>query len=103
MSTWAAYSINPTSIVMFFEGLYALRNLLPTSTISKAVYAGLYALPALFHIGSLSPPIKKGAYIKNGLIISMGLYSGKRTVLTCSIYTPTRALASGAYNPPIGP
>ena len=53
--------------------------------------------------GSLSSPIKKGAYIKNGLIISMRLYSSKRSVLTCSIYTPARALASGAYNPPVGP
>ena len=70
--------------------------------ISKAVYAGLYALLVLFYVGSSSPPIKKGAYIKNGLIISIRLYSGKRTVLTCSIYTPAQALASGAYNPPVG-
>ena len=80
-----------------------LTNLNYKAYISKVAYVRLYALLTLFHVGSLSPPIKKGAYIKNGLIISMRLYSGKRTVLTCSIYTPARALASGAYNPPVGP
>ena len=64
--------------------------------ISKAVYASLYALLALFHVGSSLLPVRKGAYIKNGLIISMRLYFGKRIALTCSIYTPARAPASGA-------
>ena len=68
---------------------------------SKAVYAGLYAL--LFYVGLLSPPIKKGVYIRNGLIISIRFYSGKWTALTCLIYTPAQALDSGAYNPPVGP
>ena len=56
--------------------------------ISKAVYIGLYTLLALFYINLSLPLIKKSTYIKNGLIISIKLYFGKRTILTCLIYTP---------------
>jgi hypothetical protein len=67
MSTWAACPINPTSIISFFEGL--THHMILTN-LNYKVYAGLYALLALFHVGLLSPPIKKGASIKNRLIIS---------------------------------
>ena len=59
------------------------------TNLSYKVYVGLYTLLALFYVGLLSPPIKKGTYIKNRLIISIRLYSSKQTILTYSIYTPT--------------
>ena len=35
--------------------------------------------------------------------VALATTSSKRTAFTCSIYTPARALASGAYNPLVGP
>ena len=35
--------------------------------------------------------------------ITLATTPSKQTALTCSIYTPTQALASGAYNPPVKP
>ena len=45
----------------------------------------------------------KALCIQSSVPATLTTTSGKRTALTCSFYTPARALASGAYNPPVGP
>ena len=47
--------------------------------------------------------LNKALCIQSNVPATLATTSGKRNALTCSIYTPARALASGAYNPPVGP